>query len=697
MATSFPGSLDNITQPHGSQSGGTDQLNTAGVVHGTLHQNEVDAIQAIEAKLGIDNSSVTSSIDYLLKSTSSLNPGHKHSTGSITGLGAAATENLGGNIIDDGSGNLTIASAGVTNAMLANNSITLNTHSVALGGSLSLTATDIGLGNVTNDTQTKAAIVPNTAPSAGQIFIGNAGNTAYAPQSISGSGATISLSATGVMTISAIANASLSNSAITIAGTSTALGGSISQDTITGLSSTGLIKRTGANTLAIASSGTDYAPATSGSSILSGNGSGGFSNVTPSATNLSFSGGTLNTIQNINTTASPQFTRIGLGTAAATNADVNCNSIYTNQSAFSYSGSFVGRVTTAGTFFNYGQQIDAKISVLGGQNNPGAGRGMFNNLLRNFDSGITNDNGTLGFLYGISTHSGHFNQQAFSSPTTTEVDGFYNTPYILSGVITTYKQLNLNSPIALAAPATWAATTAYTTNISMVKPSVSNGFYFVSTTGGTSGGSEPTWVTGVGNTTNDGSVVWTAVAIPTITNFWGVYQADSTARNFFNGRTLIGTTTDDGTNKLQIAGSIATSGKIAKYNNISTAGQGVPSIYGAGRSTGQTAAVASVASYTVGASDGSFLVSANANITAFTAGTFNVTVAYTDETNTAQTLKLNFSTLTGTLGITLAAAGPFEGIPAHIRCKAGTTITMATSGTFTSLTYNVEGVISQIQ
>ena len=55
-----------------------------------------------------------------------------------------------------------------------------------------------------------------------------------------------------------VTNAQLANSAITIAGTSTSLGGSISQDTITGLSATGLIKRTAANTLAIASSGTDY-------------------------------------------------------------------------------------------------------------------------------------------------------------------------------------------------------------------------------------------------------------------------------------------------------------------------------------------------------------------------------------------------------------------------------------------------------
>lgn len=55
-----------------------------------------------------------------------------------------------------------------------------------------------------------------------------------------------------------IANAKLANSSITIAGNATSLGGSVSQDNITGLSSTGLVKRTGANALAIAVAGTDY-------------------------------------------------------------------------------------------------------------------------------------------------------------------------------------------------------------------------------------------------------------------------------------------------------------------------------------------------------------------------------------------------------------------------------------------------------
>jgi len=40
--------------------------------------------------------------------------------------------------------------------------------------------------------------------------------------------------------------------------------------------------------------------------------------------------------------------------------------------------------------------------------------------------------------------------------------------------------------------------------------------------------------------------------------------------------------------------------------------------------------------------------------------------------------------------------GAYEGVPLHIRAKASTAITVATTGTFTSVTYNVEGYITQI-
>lgn len=57
-------------------------------------------------------------------------------------------------------------------------------------------------------------------------------------------------------------------------------------------SGTSILKGNGAGGFSNATSGTDYAPATSGTSILYGNGSGGFSNVTIGS-NLTFVGGTL--------------------------------------------------------------------------------------------------------------------------------------------------------------------------------------------------------------------------------------------------------------------------------------------------------------------------------------------------------------------------------------------------------------------
>lgn len=117
-----------------------------------------------------------------------------------------------------------------------------------------------------------------------------------------------------------------------------------------------------------------------------------------------------------------------------------------------------------------------------------------------------------------------------------------------------------------------------------------------------------------------------------------------------------------------------------------------------GRATAQTAANTSVATYTLGAEDQSFEVSANVLVTTSSAEAFTVTVDYTDEGNTARTITLNFQILAGTIGTGINFANgavPYEGIPVHIRAKASTAITVKTAGTFTGATYNVEGIIKR--
>lgn len=125
----------------------------------------------------------------------------------------------------------------------------------------------------------------------------------------------------------------------------------------------------------------------------------------------------------------------------------------------------------------------------------------------------------------------------------------------------------------------------------------------------------------------------------------------------------------------------------------------LPAIVGNGRVTAQTSANASVSTYTVGSSDASFYVSANVDLTAATTNAFTVTCTYTNEASSSVTLTEAFTKVTGSTLLTsitnVTGVGSYEGVPFHIRAKTGTTITWATTGAFTSCTYNCEGIIEQ--
>jgi hypothetical protein len=61
----------------------------------------------------------------------------------------------------------------------------------------------------------------------------------------------------------------------------------------------------------------------------------------------------------------------------------------------------------------------------------------------------------------------------------------------------------------------WTATTVY--GVASVKPTVSNGFYYGTASGGTSSGTEPVWPTSSGATVVDGTITWTAAQVSTAT------------------------------------------------------------------------------------------------------------------------------------------------------------------------------------
>lgn len=177
----------------------------------------------------------------------------------------------------------------------------------------------------------------------------------------------------------------------------------------------------------------------------------------------------------------------------------------------------------------------------------------------------------------------------------------------------------------------------------------------------------------------------------------GIVRFGTTAANSLgsweatNG-TLLGT--------FAVTGTVTQTAKTATYNNIATAGIGVVPVLGVGRVTAQSAANNSIATYTAPASDGSYEVSMNMNVTAVTAMSASLNCDYTDEGNTARTMIFPVQSLAGNFvtGGLITATGPYETPVMHIRVKASTQIKLYTSaGTYTGVTYTAEGIIKQTQ
>ena len=71
MSTNYPSAIDTLTNPVAGDS-------TVTVSHAGQHTNANDAIEAIETKIGITDSTEPGSLDYKVVNSASINPGHKH-------------------------------------------------------------------------------------------------------------------------------------------------------------------------------------------------------------------------------------------------------------------------------------------------------------------------------------------------------------------------------------------------------------------------------------------------------------------------------------------------------------------------------------------------------------------------------------------------------------------------------------------
>lgn len=96
--SNFPTSLDSITD----KSDTTDDVAAADI------NGAYDCIEKMEAKIGVDSSAVTTSLDYLVKNVASSNPGHKHTLAAGATDVTASKDEL--NLLDGSSAGTAVAS-----------------------------------------------------------------------------------------------------------------------------------------------------------------------------------------------------------------------------------------------------------------------------------------------------------------------------------------------------------------------------------------------------------------------------------------------------------------------------------------------------------------------------------------------------------------------------------------------------------
>lgn len=98
-------------------------------------------------------------------------------------------------------------------------------------------------------------------------------------------------------------------------------------------------------------------------------------------------------------------------------------------------------------------------------------------------------------------------------------------------------------------------------------------------------------------------------------------------------------------------------------------------------------------------SDGTYVVSCCLTPTTITTANMTVTVTFRDDNNTVNGILFQFAQQNSAATTAILDAnglGIYASRPYHLRMKGGTTMVIATAGTPTTITYNIEGLVIQL-
>ena len=132
MSTSiFPSSLDTYTNPTSTSSTNSPSLSA-----GQTLQN--DSLVSVETKIGVDGSTVVTTLDYKLKNTASVDPGHTH-TGASLAAGSVTATQLAANAVTG----TAIATGSVGNTQLSISAIKLGYTQITSSFTTGVAATNV--------------------------------------------------------------------------------------------------------------------------------------------------------------------------------------------------------------------------------------------------------------------------------------------------------------------------------------------------------------------------------------------------------------------------------------------------------------------------------------------------------------------------------------------------------------------------